>query len=108
MSASIATLPSSRLRYSKTAKHTGRINYENLDRAFYKRLLSRGKNSLKLIDYNTFANNPLPIATELYCKNGKKRKRIEEKIMRKRIKIVMLLQWQYTQRSLLFLLLFLP
>lgn len=44
------------------------LDYQDLGKAFYKRLLSH--NSLKLIDLENFANNSLHVCTELTCKNG--------------------------------------
>jgi type I restriction enzyme R subunit len=46
------------------------LNYDDLGRAFYDRLLGRGEGSLRLIDWNDFENNDLHMTTELTCKNG--------------------------------------
>lgn len=46
------------------------LNYDDLGRAFYNRLLGDGDGDLKLIDWNNFLNNSFHVATELTCKNG--------------------------------------
>ncbi len=46
------------------------LNYEDLGRAFYNRLLGDGDGELKLIDWNNFSNNSFHVTTELTCKNG--------------------------------------
>lgn len=44
------------------------LDYDDLGRAFYNRLLS--SNGVKLIDFNNFNNNSFHVCTELTCKNG--------------------------------------
>lgn len=46
------------------------LGYEDLGRAFYKRLLGTGEGSLKLVDWDNFHKNKFHIATELTCRNG--------------------------------------
>lgn len=46
------------------------LNYDDLGRAFYKRLLGKGEGSLKLIEWKNFSHNTFHIATELAFKNG--------------------------------------
>lgn len=46
----------------------GLLDYEDLGRAFYKRLLS--STGVKLIDFDDFDNNRFHVCTELTCKNG--------------------------------------
>jgi type I restriction enzyme R subunit len=46
------------------------LNFDDLGRAFYNRLLGKGEGSLKIIDWNNFVNNSFQITTELTCKNG--------------------------------------
>ena len=46
------------------------LNYDDLGRAFYKRLIGTGDGDLKLIDWDKFENNAFHITTELTCKNG--------------------------------------
>lgn len=46
------------------------LNYEDLGRAFYNRLLGDGDGELKLIDWNNFSKNSFHVTTELTCKNG--------------------------------------
>jgi len=46
----------------------GLLDYEDLGRAFYKRLLST--TSVRLIDFNDFKNNRFHVCTELTYKNG--------------------------------------
>lgn len=46
------------------------LNYDDLGRAFYKRLIGTGDGDLKLIDWEKFENNDFHITTELTCKNG--------------------------------------
>lgn len=44
------------------------LDYDDLGRAFYKRILSTS--GLRLIDFNDFDNNSFHVCTELTCKNG--------------------------------------
>lgn len=44
------------------------LDYDDLGRAFYKRILSTS--GLRLIDFNDFDNNSFHVCTELPCKNG--------------------------------------
>ena len=44
------------------------LDYEDLGRAFYKRIVST--TDVRLIDFNNFDNNRLHVCTELTCKNG--------------------------------------
>jgi len=44
------------------------LDYDDLGRAFYQRILST--NGIKLIDFNHFDNNSFHVCTELTCKNG--------------------------------------
>lgn len=44
------------------------LDYEDLGRAFYKRLMS--KIGIRLIDFEDFNNNSFHVCTELTCKNG--------------------------------------
>jgi len=44
------------------------LDYEDLGRAFYKRLMS--ETNIRLIDFEDFSNNSFHICTELTCKNG--------------------------------------
>jgi type I restriction enzyme R subunit len=46
----------------------GLLDYDDLGRAFYKRLLS--PTGVKLIDFTDFDNNSFHVCTELACKNG--------------------------------------
>lgn len=46
----------------------GLLDYEDLGRAFYKRLLSSA--GVKLIDFDDFGNNSFHVCTELTCKNS--------------------------------------
>ncbi len=46
----------------------GLLDYEDLGRAFYKRLVSSA--GVKLIDFDDFDNNSFHVCTELTCKNG--------------------------------------
>jgi type I restriction enzyme R subunit len=46
------------------------LNYDDLGRAFYNRLIGKGEGNLKLIDWDNFANNTFHITTELTNKNG--------------------------------------
>jgi type I restriction enzyme R subunit len=46
------------------------LHYDDLGRAFYKRLIGEGEGSLKLIDWDNFGLNSLHVVTELTCKNG--------------------------------------
>ena len=44
------------------------LDYEDLGRAFYKRLMS--STGIKLIDFENFENNSFHVCTELPCRNG--------------------------------------
>ena len=46
------------------------LNYDDLGRAFYQRLIGKGEGKLKLIDWDNFSKNSFHITTELTCKNG--------------------------------------
>lgn len=46
------------------------LNFDDLGRAFYKRLLGEGEGNLKLIDWDNFDKNRFHVTTELTCKNG--------------------------------------
>lgn len=46
------------------------LNYDDLGRAFYHRLIGKGEGKLKLIDWDNFSKNSFHITTELTCKNG--------------------------------------
>ena len=46
------------------------LNYDDLGRAFYNRLIGNGDGNLKLIDWDTFANNSFHVTTELTNQNG--------------------------------------
>jgi len=46
------------------------LNYDDLGRAFYKRLIGKGEGKLKLIDWDNFSRNSFHVTTELTCKNG--------------------------------------
>lgn len=46
------------------------LNYDDLGRAFYNRLIGKGEGKLKLIDWDNFSKNSFHITTELTCKNG--------------------------------------
>lgn len=46
------------------------LNYDDLGRAFYNRLLGKGEGSLKLIDWENFSSNSFHVTTELTNKNG--------------------------------------
>ena len=46
------------------------LNYDDLGRAFYKRLIGTGEGNLKLIEWEDFSNNSFHITTELANKNG--------------------------------------
>jgi type I restriction enzyme R subunit len=46
------------------------LNYDDLGRAFYNRLIGLGDTDLRLIDWDNFGNNSLHVTTELTCKNG--------------------------------------
>lgn len=46
------------------------LDYDDLGRAFYNRLIGRGEGKLKLIDWDSFSKNSFHITTELTCKNG--------------------------------------
>jgi type I restriction enzyme R subunit len=49
---------------------TDELNYDDLGRAFYNRLVGIGDSNLRLIDWDNFSNNDLHITTELACRNG--------------------------------------
>jgi len=46
------------------------LNFDDLGRAFYKRLMGTGEGSLKLIDWQAFEKNSFHVTTELTNKNG--------------------------------------
>ncbi|MCL4384183.1 type I restriction endonuclease [Patescibacteria group bacterium] len=46
------------------------LNFDDLGRAFYKRLIGKGNGNLRLIDWDRFNNNLFHITTELANKNG--------------------------------------
>lgn len=46
------------------------LNYDDLGRAFYHRLIGDGEGKLKLIDWDNFSKNSFHVTTELSCKNG--------------------------------------
>ena len=46
------------------------LNYDDLGRQFYKRLLGEGESNLKLIDWENFKNNSFHVTSELTCRNG--------------------------------------
>lgn len=46
------------------------LNFNDLGRAFYKRLIGKGEGELKLIDWDNFNNNSFHVTTELTNKNG--------------------------------------
>ena len=46
------------------------LNYDDLGRAFYHRLIGDGEGNLKLIDWDKFSNNSFNVTTELTYKNG--------------------------------------
>lgn len=46
------------------------LNYDDLGRAFYKRLIGNGDGELKLVDWDKFDNNIFHVTTELTNKNG--------------------------------------
>lgn len=46
------------------------LNYDDLGRAFFKRLIGKGDGSLNLIDWNKFTNNSFLVTTELTNRNG--------------------------------------
>jgi len=46
------------------------LGYDDLGRAFYKRLIGSGEGSLRLIDWDDFSNNTFHVTTELTNKNG--------------------------------------
>lgn len=46
------------------------LNYDELGRAFYDRLIGSGDGDLKLIDWDNFSSNSFHVTTELTCKNG--------------------------------------
>ncbi len=46
------------------------LNYDDLGRSFYRRLIGEGDSELKLIDWDNFSNNSFLITTELTNRNG--------------------------------------
>ncbi len=46
------------------------LNYDDLGRAFYNRLLGKGEGNLRLINWDNFTNNSFYVTTELTNKNG--------------------------------------
>lgn len=46
------------------------LSFDDLGRAFYKRLIGRGEGKLRLIDWDNFENNSFHVTTELTCRNG--------------------------------------
>lgn len=46
------------------------LNYDDLGRAFYHRVIGKGEGKLKLIDWDNFSKNLFHITTEMTCKNG--------------------------------------
>ena len=46
------------------------LNYDDLGRAFYNRLIGEGDSSLRLIDWDKFSNNVFHVTTELTNRNG--------------------------------------
>lgn len=46
------------------------LDYDDLGREFYKRLIGKGQGKLKLVDWDNFSNNSFYITTELTNKNG--------------------------------------
>ncbi len=46
------------------------LNFDDLGRTFYQRLIGKGEGSLQLIDWDNFANNSFHVTTELTCRNG--------------------------------------
>lgn len=46
------------------------LNYDDLGRAFYNRLIGEGDSDLKLIDWDKFSNNVFQVTTELTNKSG--------------------------------------
>jgi type I restriction enzyme R subunit len=46
------------------------LNYDDLGRAFYDRLLGKGEGNLRFIDWDNFNNNSFHVTTELANKNG--------------------------------------
>lgn len=46
------------------------LNFDDLGKAFYRRLIGKGEGALKLIDWDNFASNTFHITTELTNKNG--------------------------------------
>lgn len=46
------------------------LSFDDLGRAFYERLIGKGKGELRLIDWENFANNSFHVTTELTCRNG--------------------------------------
>lgn len=46
------------------------LNYDDLGRAFYQRLLGKGEGNLRLIDWDKFTANSFHVTTELANKNG--------------------------------------
>jgi type I restriction enzyme R subunit len=56
--------------YAELTNIQEELNYDDLGRAFYKRLLGEGEGNLKLIDWEDFAKNSFHVTTELTNKNG--------------------------------------
>lgn len=46
------------------------LNFDDLGRSFYKRLLGKGEGHFTLVDWNSFNNNTFHVTTELTNKNG--------------------------------------
>lgn len=46
------------------------LDFDDLGRSFYKRLIGVGDSDTKLIDWQNFNNNSFHITTELTCRNG--------------------------------------
>ena len=46
------------------------LNFDDLGRAFFKRLLGKGEGNFTLIDWDSFNNNTFHVTTELTNKNG--------------------------------------
>lgn len=46
------------------------LNFDDLGRSFYNRLLGNGDSDLKLIDWDNFSKNKFHTTTELTCRNG--------------------------------------
>jgi type I restriction enzyme R subunit len=56
--------------YAELTNIQDELNYDDLGRAFYKRLLGEGEGNLKLVDWEDFAKNSFHVTTELTNKNG--------------------------------------